>query len=206
MTSTERANWTIAYRKRTANRFLRVSTWAGTWPQAVAMARLFAAANPDLEVHYTSNRAAEVEGFVTEDDVRNILVDSGRRVRIVETDVELPAEMIARIPNAETARERWIDGDAIADAEGADELSVEQVAEYAGSHDFRPNGRDWQGVVDPGRCAYPDCGARAASPVHRDDRGMYMGPQHVAPATIEAARTEALAEDAHRDSLARAGN
>lgn len=120
MTSTERANWTIAYRKRTANRFLRVSTWAGTWSQAVGMARLFGAANPDLEVYYTSNRAAEVEGFVVEEDCRNILVDSGRRVRIIETDVELPAEMIARIPDAETARERWNDGDQIADAEGAE--------------------------------------------------------------------------------------
>lgn len=136
MTSTERANWTIAYRKRTANRFLRVSTWAGTWSQAVGMARLFGAANPDLEVYYTSNRAAEVEGFVAEEDVRNILVYSGRRIRIVETDVELPAEMIARIPAAEVARERWSDGDPIADAEGADPagpfVPLAEVAARAG--------------------------------------------------------------------------
>lgn len=120
MTSFERANWTIAYRKRTANRFLRVATWSGTWSQAYGMARLFGEANPGLEVYYTSNRAAEVEGFVVEEDCRNILVDSGRRVRIVETDVELPAEMIARIPAAEVARERWADGDEVADAEGAE--------------------------------------------------------------------------------------
>jgi len=120
MTSFERANWTIAYRKRTANRFLRVSTWSGTWSQAYGMSRLFAQANPELEVYYTSDRSAEVEGFVVEEDVRNILVDSGRRVRIVESDVELPAEMIARIPAPEVARERWADGDEVADAVGAE--------------------------------------------------------------------------------------
>ena len=134
MTSTERANWTIAYRKRTANRFLRVSTWSGTWSQAHGMARLFGQAHPELDVYYTSDRSAEVEGFVIEEDVRNILVDSGRRVRIVETDVELPAEMIARIPSAEVARERWNDGIEIPEPEGvtpapaADFVPLEQVA------------------------------------------------------------------------------
>lgn len=120
MTKAERANWTIAYRKRTANRFLRVATWSGTWSQAYGMARLFAQAHPELEVYYTSNAQAEAEGFVCEEDRGNMLVDSGRRVRIVETDAELPAEMIARIPAAAVAAERWADGDEVADAEGAE--------------------------------------------------------------------------------------
>jgi hypothetical protein len=118
MNGIERANWTIAYRKPRANRFLRVATWSGTWSQAMGMRRLFATANPELEVYCTSSRAAEIEGFVIEEDCRNILVDSGRRVRIFETDVELPAEMVARIPAAEVARERWIDAEPIADAAG----------------------------------------------------------------------------------------
>jgi hypothetical protein len=143
MTSTERANWTIAYRKRTANRFLRVSTWAGTWSQAVGMARLFSEANPDLEVYYTSSRTAEIEGFVIEEDRGNILVDSGRRVRIVETDIELPAEMIARIPNAETARERWADGDPIVDAEGAEPAAAfVPLVEVAAEQNFEIVERD----------------------------------------------------------------
>lgn len=146
MTSFERANWTIAYRKRTANRFLRVSTWSGTWSQAVGMARLFGQAHPELEIYYTSNRAAEVEGFVVEEDVRNILVDSGRRVRIVETDVELPAEMTARIPAPEVARERWVDGDEIADAEGAEPAgSFVPLADVAAEQGFEVDDRD--GVV-----------------------------------------------------------
>jgi hypothetical protein len=143
MTSTERANWTIAYRKRTANRFLRVSTWAGTWSQAVGMARLFSEANPDLEVYYTSNRTAEIEGFVIEEDRGNILVDSGRRVRIVETDIELPAEMIARIPNAKTARERWTDGDPIPNAEGAEPAAAfVPLVEVAAKQNFKVVERD----------------------------------------------------------------
>lgn len=143
MTSTERANWTIAYRKRTANRFLRVSTWAGTWSQAVGMARLFGEANPDLEVYYTSSRTAEIEGFVIEEDRGNILVDSGRRVRIAETDIELPAEMIARIPNAETARERWIDGDEIVNVEGAEPAGpFVPLVEVAAEQNFEVVERD----------------------------------------------------------------
>jgi len=131
MTSTERANWTIAYRKRTANRFVRVSNWSGTWSQAVGMCALYSAAHPELEVWYISDASAERDGFVCEEDRGNLLVESGRRVRIVEGG-EVPAEMIARIPVAEVARERWVDGDPIADAEGAPAaepfISLDEVA------------------------------------------------------------------------------
>lgn len=119
MTSTERANWTIAYRKRTANRFVRVSNWSGTWSQAVGMCALYSQAHPELEVWYISNASAERDGFVCEEDRGNILTDRGSRVRIVEGG-EVPAEMIARIPAAAVARERWLDGDEIADAEGTE--------------------------------------------------------------------------------------
>ena len=137
MTSTERANWTIAYRKRTANRFLRVSNWSGTWSQAVGMCALYSAAHPELEVWYISDRSAEVEGFVPEEDVRNLLVESGRRVRIVEGG-EVPAVMIARIPVAAVARERWIDGDPIAEPEGVTPAAEEPapLAEVAAEQGF----------------------------------------------------------------------
>jgi hypothetical protein len=75
--------WTIAYRKPRANRFLRVAL-ALTWAQAWELAGRFVAANPGLEVHYVTSREAELTGYVVEEDVRNILVESGRRVRIVE--------------------------------------------------------------------------------------------------------------------------
>src|SRR5687767_7951128 len=97
-TQTERPDWTICYRKRTANRFFRVTNWSGTWSQAVAMARLFAEANPDLQVYYTSSAEAENAGRVVAEDIANILIeDSNKRIRIVEKG-ELPQSMIARIP------------------------------------------------------------------------------------------------------------
>lgn len=110
----ERFTWTIAYRKRTANRFLRVTNWSGSWAQALAMAQLFGEANPDLQVWYTSSRDAELKGGVSIEDVANIMVDSGKRIRIVEGG-ELPAEMIARIPAPDVARQRWIDRKPIAE-------------------------------------------------------------------------------------------
>src|SRR5690349_4918585 len=128
--------WTIAYRKPRANRFLRVSTWSGTWAQAVAMARLFGEANPDLQVWYTSTRAAELDGKVTVEDVANIMTDSGKRVRIVETDVELPAELVARIPEPKVARERWFDGDPIANAEGVPAEPFVPVGQLAAEQGF----------------------------------------------------------------------
>jgi hypothetical protein len=129
----ERFTWTIAYRKPTANRWLRVTNWAGSWAQAVGMAQLFAEANPGVQVYYTSSREAELAGGVVAEDIGNILSETtGRRVRIVEGG-ELPADMIARIPAADVARNRWIDRKPIADPAVTEEAAhVEALAICAG--------------------------------------------------------------------------
>jgi predicted nucleic acid-binding protein len=140
MTKTEGATWTIAYRKPRANRFLRIGSWSGTWTQANALAGLFAEANPELEVYYTSSHAAEVAGRVVEEDRGNILVSSGKRVRIVDDIVtKLPAEMLARIPSAEIADARRAAGEPIADpdlaaATEAHAAAAEQVRAWAARH------------------------------------------------------------------------
>jgi hypothetical protein len=110
--TTDAMTWTIAYRKRTANRFLRVSNWQGTWTQAVAMAAVFSETNPELQVYYVPTAEAEQDG-ATPEDIGNVLVDSGKRIRIAEGG-GVPDEMIARIPTPEAARERWLDGTEIA--------------------------------------------------------------------------------------------
>jgi hypothetical protein len=113
--TTDAMTWTIAYRKRTANRFLRVSNWQGTWTQAVAMAAVFSETNPELQVYYVPTAEAEQDG-ATPEDIGNVLVDSGKRIRIAEGG-GVPDEMIARIPTPEAARERWLDGTEIAEPE-----------------------------------------------------------------------------------------
>lgn len=91
--ATEAANWTIAYRKPRANRFLRVTNWSGTWREANEMAGKFAALHPELQVWYTSTRAAEDTNYVQAEDKGTIMVESGRRVRVVDAGV-LDEELI----------------------------------------------------------------------------------------------------------------
>lgn len=83
--------WTLAYRKRTANRFQRVTNWAGTWHQAHDLANKFAEAYPDLQVWYVPT--------VGSDPYACILVDSGRMVRIRENGT-LSAELIGKVRDA----------------------------------------------------------------------------------------------------------
>lgn len=75
--------WTIAYRKPRANRFQRVTNWHGTWAQACELAHDFAEANPELQVFYVPTAASEADGTNPE-DAGNILVDSGKRVRMID--------------------------------------------------------------------------------------------------------------------------
>lgn len=123
-----RTMWTIAYRKPRANRFLRVANWQGTWAQAIAAAQVFGEAHPDLQVWYVPTAASDANGPA--EDAGNVLVDTGRRVRIVEGGDELLTEaMIARVPAAEVAQERWHNGEPIADIEGVEPAApLSQVA------------------------------------------------------------------------------
>lgn len=97
--------WTIAYRRPTANRFIRVINWAGTWAQAREVADQFSWANPDLQVFYVPSVHTE-EDWSAPQDRGNILVESGRRVRMVDIG-RLSPEIRANIPTAEAAQARW---------------------------------------------------------------------------------------------------
>lgn len=94
-----RSVWTIAFRKRTANRFQRVTNWSGTWDAAVRMAEIFGKANPELDIYYTITREAEEMGYGSEEDQGNILVDSGKRIRVMD-NAELSEEIISAFVEA----------------------------------------------------------------------------------------------------------
>lgn len=96
--------WTLAYRRRTANRFQRVTNWSGTWAQAMELARSFGQAHPKLDVWYVPSAASDANGSI--EDRGNILVDSGRRVKILETGFLGEAEL-AMVPDADEAQARF---------------------------------------------------------------------------------------------------
>jgi hypothetical protein len=90
--------WTLAYRKRTANRFQRMVNWAGTWCQARELANAMSEAHPELEVWYVPTVGADPDAYV--------LTNSGRHVRIRDNGVA-PAWLLARVPDAAEAQARW---------------------------------------------------------------------------------------------------
>lgn len=96
--------WTLAYRKRTANRFQRVTNWSGTWAQAMELARTFTQAHPELDVWYVPTQASEVNGAA--EDAGNVMVDSGKRIRIRENGALTEAEL-ALVPDAAEAQARF---------------------------------------------------------------------------------------------------
>lgn len=101
-------SWTIAYRlSKNANHFKRVTNWAGTWNESRIMAAEFMAYNPDAQVYYVPT--AEYEDYQRHmiandfwsdsglsDDWGNILVDSGKRVKMRETGL-VTDEMIESV-------------------------------------------------------------------------------------------------------------
>lgn len=94
--------WTIAYRKGSANHFKRATNWGGTWAQAREVAALFEAANPGLQVWYVPTAASDTHP----EDRGNILMDSGKRIKIRETGTLSP-EILAGVPDAAEAQARW---------------------------------------------------------------------------------------------------
>lgn len=99
-----KTTWTLAFRKRTANRFQRVTNWSGTWAQARELASTFAKANPTLDVYYVPTLESEVHG--APEDAGNILTDAGKRIRIRDNGI-LSAEILAQVPNADEADARF---------------------------------------------------------------------------------------------------
>jgi hypothetical protein len=76
--------WTIAYRNPRANRFVRVSDFAGTWQEAHDAAGVFAEAHTGLQVYYVPTADAEAAGYGYAEDHGTVLVDSGRRVKMID--------------------------------------------------------------------------------------------------------------------------
>jgi hypothetical protein len=120
MTQTQNAatvtTWTLAYRKPNANRFQRVTNWSGTWHQAYELCSTFAKAHPELQVYYTTTaateqrQAAEIAAGTLHaryaEDHGNIMIDSGKRIRIFDNGT-LPAEILAQVPDADEAKARF---------------------------------------------------------------------------------------------------
>lgn len=96
--------WTLAFRKRTANRFQRVTNWAGTWAQALELAQAFGKAHPELDVWYVPTLASEGNGAA--EDAGNVMVDSGKRIRIRDNGALTEAEL-ALVPDAAEAQARF---------------------------------------------------------------------------------------------------
>src|SRR6185369_16308712 len=82
----EPARWTVAYRNPRANRFLRVNGWAGTWNEARLMGQRFGTEYPDLQVWLTTTKDAEASGYCVPEDVGNVMVESGKRVRVLDVE------------------------------------------------------------------------------------------------------------------------
>lgn len=86
--------WTIAYRKPRANRFQRATDLELTWTQAYYAAGTFAEAHPNLQVFYVTSRAWEIHSAAEiaagrmapeyAEDHGNVMVDSGKRVRMID--------------------------------------------------------------------------------------------------------------------------
>lgn len=109
-------SWTIAYRKPRANKFHRATNWSGTWEQARVMAGRFAELQDDaVQVYYVTtaeyeawelaeDRARIARGEITAEyaasryeDHGNVMVDSGKRIRMTDTGT-LPARLMADCP------------------------------------------------------------------------------------------------------------
>lgn len=105
MDSRSNQAWTIAWRTPRANRFHRATNWTGTWSQAVNMAQAFNQAHPDQQVFYVTTAALEADQAARiaagtldasyAEDHGNILMDSGRRVRMVDNGT-VDAELVAQ--------------------------------------------------------------------------------------------------------------
>lgn len=77
--------WTVAYRKPRANCFRRIDGVALSWDAATELALDVSQAMPGYQVYYVPT--AESDALRSDEDAFNILVDSGRRVKIKEGGV-----------------------------------------------------------------------------------------------------------------------
>ncbi|MGH3401039.1 MAG: hypothetical protein ACRDRJ_00725 [Streptosporangiaceae bacterium] len=137
------STWTIAYRKPRANKFHRVTDWAGTWQQATEMAAMLTRAHPELQVYYVPTKATE-DAQPGREDNGNILIDNGRRdiakwsrVRMTETGTvsTIPQEM--RHPRRAEVRGRKLS-----------EVEAYLPANYTATSVFKVGGPDAGHVIE----------------------------------------------------------
>lgn len=76
--------WTVAVRRSRANRFRRVRDVKISWSQASDLAQFVATVHPELQVWIVTTAEAERVGYTCEEDAGNVLVDSGRRVPLID--------------------------------------------------------------------------------------------------------------------------
>lgn len=106
--------WTVAYRKPHANRFLRADNFAGTWDEASDLGRAFAARHLDLEVWTVPTADCDTDDRTVPEDRGNILVGTGRRVRILEggaVDADLLPTPVPTTPAATDTFDRMANDD-----------------------------------------------------------------------------------------------
>lgn len=113
LTKAPTSSWTIAYRNPRANHFKRATNWSGTWAEAVEMARVFGDLHPEFQVWYTTTveyeqwTAQEIAAGTLDasyaEDHGNIMVDSGKRVRVRETG-QVDAESLRRFELGQASR------------------------------------------------------------------------------------------------------
>lgn len=178
--------WTIAYRKRSASRFQRVTNWSGTWAEAESVASKFGQDHPELQVWLVPSREHDATR-PDHVDANNVLVDSGKRIKIVDNAPDLAPEYIPAIPGplnlrgVETIVKAYVLTDANPhDGEQFDVAvipngDVASVMRYATMALGNPN---WFSVTieeimpSADTCDHPDC----------DKRASYEGLRHEANA------------------------
>jgi hypothetical protein len=112
VTSTDtQTGWTVAWRKRTANRFQRATDVNVTWAQSLLLADRLSAARPELQVYYVPTRAAELAGRVVTEDHQNILTETRKRVRVADTGRLSDMGVYMTLPDPQTVAEAWSAGD-----------------------------------------------------------------------------------------------
>lgn len=83
----EPCGWTVAYRKsKHANHFKRLPLQM-TWQEAVDLSVVILHLYPELSsVWYVPTRQAELTDSVCKEDKGNVLAESGKRIRMIDTD------------------------------------------------------------------------------------------------------------------------
>lgn len=168
--------WTIAYRNPRANSIHRVADWSGTWEQAYDLAGAVKAANPELQVWYTTNRASEIAGHTSMDDTGNILMEGqtvrgeyrqGRRVPL--HDNGSIATLLEVRPAGDIRTHRWHQDKRINDS-GPDAIACNCTQSDGKDHVFTPS------------CMWDD---NPAVSISAGDYGQPVGPKctrHTNPA------------------------